>query len=220
MLEEFADLLLNARHLAAAAHHYQTAADFTSTHFGKTHRQVARVLGRLALVQAAAQDTAGYRETCQDLSDRFGESQDPLLLNLIAWTSCLLPDGVSNWSRIVEISERAVAADPQNHSLINTLGVALFRAGRNDEALDTLQKAINISDSDSDLMDRLFVAMIYAQMGRSVDALSLFQAVEEEIKSPTNSDDQNAVESHAIDAIEREMFLAEAKVLLGRGDER
>jgi tetratricopeptide (TPR) repeat protein len=124
----------------------------------------------------------------------------------------------------VKLAEKAVAASPQNRSYLNTLGLALYRAGKNDEALEKLQIATNVSDADSDLMDLLFVAMVYFKMGRGDDARAGWQAVQKEITSlDSNMDSDNRrLENHAraIDAIEREIFLSEARLLLGVSDDQ
>jgi len=219
--EEFAARLRNARHFDAAATHFEEAIRIRTLHLGETSRAVAKDLAQLALVQAALRNTDGYRRSCRSLLERFGGDTEPALMNLVAWTCILRADAFQDTSPIVMLAEKAVAVAPQNRSFLNTLGVALFRAGRNEEALEKLQLAMNASDEDSDVIDRLFVAMIHFKMERPDDARAIWRAVQKEITS-LDSDidrDNRLAENHAraIDAIERQIFSSEARLLLDPG---
>ena len=57
------------------------------------------------------------------------------------WTCIQLPDGVDDWTKLVEWAEKALAADPDNKTRLTTLGAVLYRAGRFDEAVRRLTEA-------------------------------------------------------------------------------
>jgi tetratricopeptide (TPR) repeat protein len=67
---------------------------------------------RHALTQLALADAEGYRKTCADLLARFGKSADLDTASRVTWTCVLAPDAVTDWSLIVRLAEKCVAADP------------------------------------------------------------------------------------------------------------
>jgi tetratricopeptide (TPR) repeat protein len=63
----------------------------------------------------------------------------PLALNNLAY---VLAEGPGPFEEAVALAERAVDADPENVAYLDTLGWALHRAGRNEEALAALRLAV------------------------------------------------------------------------------
>ena len=87
-------------------------------------------------------------------------------------------------SKIVALARKATAADPRNPGSWTVLGGALYRAGQNQEAIDTLKKAIPLHSiaaftapsqldqiQGSRLSAETMLALAYHQQGdqRSVD---------------------------------------------------
>ena len=70
-------------------------------------------------------------------------------------------------------AERAVEASPENGSILNTLGVAQYRAGHFKEALETLERSAKLNSKASGVLnpsDVAFIAMAHHQMGHPEEA--------------------------------------------------
>jgi tetratricopeptide (TPR) repeat protein len=67
------------------------------------------------------------------------------------------------------LAEKAVAARPV-HSFINTLGAALYRAGRFEEAVRRLNESIAIHGGGGVYEDWLFLALSHHRLGHREEA--------------------------------------------------
>lgn len=99
--------------------------------------------------------------------------------------------------RAVEMSERAVAAEPGNPTYLDTYAWALYKAGRPAEARRVMQQALSLDRSDSaelqihygDILDALgerFMAEIYWR--RAAENGYPAEAVAERMEKPENAD--------------------------------
>lgn len=70
-----------------------------------------------------------------------GDIQDADLLNNLAWF-CAMANMYLEQS--LEAAERAVALDPENANILDTLAEVQFRMGRVDDAIKTIERAIGI----------------------------------------------------------------------------
>ena len=59
----------------------------------------------------------------------------------------LAPNAADDPGRPVALTERAVATDPRNRYYLNTLGAALYRAGRFEEAVRRLGESVAVRPS-------------------------------------------------------------------------
>jgi WD40 repeat protein len=121
----------------------------------------------LALLQLACGQPAGYRQACAHLLDHFGQTNDPNTANNLAWACILGPDATANPEEIVHLAERAVRAN-RTWVTLNTLGAALYRAGRLDEAVQRLTEADSRHEKQGSALDQVFLAL--AHHGRGDDA--------------------------------------------------
>jgi tetratricopeptide (TPR) repeat protein len=94
-----------------------------------------------ALLRLQCDDPAGYRKDCAGMLQHFGPSAKPDDVNWTVWTCIQLPDGVDDWTKLVQWAEKALAADPNDFFRLTTLGAVLYRAGRFDEAVRRLTEA-------------------------------------------------------------------------------
>jgi tetratricopeptide (TPR) repeat protein len=110
-----------------------------------------------AILEAAAESGGGTPEVYVELSNlRLGQERPeeavwalraalelrpdlPLALNNLAY---VLAEGEGPFEEAVALAERAVDADPENVAFLDTLGWALHRAGRDEEALAVLRLAL------------------------------------------------------------------------------
>ncbi len=116
---------------------------------------------------------------------------DPKLHNNLAWFLATAAD--PKWrapSEAVELALKAVELSPMGMHW-NTLGVAHYRNGQWTEALDALQKSMDLSDGGL-AYDGLFLAMAHWQLGhkeeahrhydKSVELIAKNQPADEELK--------------------------------------
>jgi tetratricopeptide (TPR) repeat protein len=77
------------------------------------------------------------------------------------------------------LARKAIALTPGTAIYLNTLGVALYRAGQNAEAVATLEKSLAASKGESDAFDLFFLAMARHKLGQIAQARADFdRAVE------------------------------------------
>jgi serine/threonine protein kinase/Flp pilus assembly protein TadD len=118
---------------------------------------------------------AAYRPTINVVGIRDGSA--PLVAsihNSLAWLLATRPDEESrDIERAVDSARKAVALDPWRGDDWNTLGVALYRAGNWQEALEALRKSTSIR-SGGDSFDWYFLAMVHWRLGDRDEARRQF----------------------------------------------
>jgi len=97
-----------------------------------------------AALRVYANDPAGYRQACKTMWERLGEASDPFVASLAAHACTLGPDPGVAADRIVELAGKAARANPRDGWSVFTLGAALRRAGRLEEAKEKLDEAIRV----------------------------------------------------------------------------
>jgi serine/threonine protein kinase/WD40 repeat protein len=119
--------------------------------------------------QQAAGDLEGCRATCAAILDRFGNSNEVALLAELVWTCAMVPDGVVDGATLVRLIEK-VAAQPGKHDLRLVRGLALYRAGRYDEAAEVLTKAEKARGPGTPAIYWCFLALLSQRQGRADEA--------------------------------------------------
>jgi tetratricopeptide (TPR) repeat protein len=180
------DWRMRARARAQLGQWTQAAADFGRL----TEQPGAHLLDwakyNLVLVQIG--DRAEYRRVCNLLLERFGESDNPAVLDVVAWYCALAPGGVDDASRLVQVAERAYAAldeggGDRRHVFLRNVGAALYRAGRYSEAVAKLEEALAAAQKAGRVLGnerdglRLLLVMAYQRHGRTAEARSLLDEV-------------------------------------------
>jgi tetratricopeptide (TPR) repeat protein len=117
-------------------------------------------------------DQAALRRACSDLLNRFGGATDPSIANNVAWYCGLAPDAVDDPEALVRLAALAVNGAPpaQKPMFLNTLGAALYRAGRFQEAISHLQEGIRKRGDQSSPQDWSFLALAHHQLGHHAEA--------------------------------------------------
>lgn len=123
----------------------------------------------VALAQLARGQYSEYRDACQRMIDSINDSSKPGEINDAVWYSSIAPDAVDQPSRLAELAERSLAsvAEKQRQAYLNTLGAALCRANRLDEAIDALNQSMAAQGSGGIVEDWLFLALTYHKLGQS-----------------------------------------------------
>ena len=88
-----------------------------------------------------------------------------MALNNRAWTYATGPIDQRDPERAVMLARRAVALAPGVQLTLNTLGVALYRAGQYAEAISVLERSLAAGKGDVDAFDLFFLAMAHHQLG-------------------------------------------------------
>jgi tetratricopeptide (TPR) repeat protein len=96
-----------------------------------------------ALLRLYANDQPGYRQACATMWERFSKTSDPFIAALVAHACSLEPDCGMAAERVIALAEGAARAKPRDGWTLFTLGAALRRAGRFDEAITKFDEATN-----------------------------------------------------------------------------
>jgi hypothetical protein len=150
---------------AALAHWPEAAADFAKDQEGEANLQLA---GWHAACLAGAGDWAAHRKACAALLEQFGKN--PNQANRLAWCCVRFREGPGDILGPLKLAEQAVAASPQVASWLNTLGAALYRAGRDADAIGKLQDGIKSRNDEGTASDWLFLALAHYRLGHADEA--------------------------------------------------
>jgi tetratricopeptide (TPR) repeat protein len=140
---------------------------YPEARYPQGHSDVAKSLCNHARACLASGDTAGYRQACAVLLERFGQTQDPQLANGVARTCALAPKAVADLGQAVELAKSAVATRKDSYNELNTLGGILVRAGRTEEAIARLKEAIRLRRGSDQVSDELLLALAHHDLGQA-----------------------------------------------------
>ena len=82
----------------------------------------------------------------------------------------LKPDMITDVPRLLNVAESAAQLSPDAHTSRQILGSTRFRAGRNDEARQALERAIRIYGGEGYAADLLLLSMCCHRLQRPADA--------------------------------------------------
>jgi len=130
----------------------------------------AALFARRGLLGLDLGDHAGYRATCALYLSSLPPDPPAELANGAAWLS-VLGDGADP-GRALSLIEAALAgrSPDQNRDAINTLGVALYRAGRFDEAAKRLAESVRLTGNGGGPEDWAFLALAHHRLGDQATA--------------------------------------------------
>ena len=100
-------------------------------------------------------------------------ADDPLNANALNSLSYLLADRGTRLPEAVELAQRAVKIEPGNPSYLDTLGWALFKQGKTDEADVPLSRAAAVLTANSVIQDHH--GDVLARRGRHAEAVAAWQ---------------------------------------------
>jgi eukaryotic-like serine/threonine-protein kinase len=126
------------------------------------------VLARLIRARVGQGDAAGYRRACTELltGKQFANvGKAGPLLNTQAQMCVLAGDALADPEQVVQLAERALAAE-KSAAGRNTLGAALYRAGKWEQAVATLDQ----NNGARAAFDWLFLAMAHHRLGHTDQA--------------------------------------------------
>ncbi len=97
------------------------------------------------LLRAYTNDQPGYRQACAAMWERLRKTTDPFVAALLAHACSLEPECNVRVEDIIALAEQAVRAKPADGWTLFTLGTALRRAGRFEEAITKFDEAAKVS---------------------------------------------------------------------------
>ena len=115
---------------------------------------------------------------------------------------------MSGIRKALRYSEEACQLEPENGDFLNTLGVAYYRVGNYEKALDVLVRSDKINalkDNGSRPTDLAFLAMAHEQLGHAQEAEAKLRLLRERMKDPRSAQDAQA-----------QGFLNEAEALVAK----
>jgi len=127
----------------------------------------ASALFEMALADLGKGNLPAYRRDCVRMFERLGYTSEPSNWDSLTWVCCLAANKAAAPARLVELMDKAVAAQPKNWAYLNTRGAALYRAGRYADALSQLNKAVAVQGRGGAFEDWVFLAMAQFRLGSS-----------------------------------------------------
>jgi tetratricopeptide (TPR) repeat protein len=128
------------------------------------------------------------------------------LCNTLAWLLVAGPKELRDGKKAVPYAERAVKLASKNWYYHNTLGLALYRADRYQDAIAPLEASLKGSSGHTDGFDLFFLSMCYAKIGNAAKAKGCFDRAVKWVGGQKNLSPQWAEEL--------KMFRTEAEELL------
>jgi WD40 repeat protein/Tfp pilus assembly protein PilF len=115
-------------------------------------------------------DKAGHAALLTKAMERFGKTDNPLIANQLAWMCSQRSQDRIDPAQAIALAEKAVKLSPTHPGFLTTLGAALYRAGRLEEAVKRLEGAIAADDQGASAAALLFLAMAEHRLGNADQA--------------------------------------------------
>jgi tetratricopeptide (TPR) repeat protein len=142
--------------------------------------------GAYAPLLILAGDADGYRQTCTRMLERFGQTEDARIAYLVARVCGLRPKSVAEPARSVRLANLAVKADPKAPWYLHALGLAEYRAGRFDRAIQQLQMSMDADPRwPGQVVNWLVLAMAHHRLGHADEARRWLDKADQCIKKAT-----------------------------------
>jgi WD40 repeat protein/serine/threonine protein kinase/tetratricopeptide (TPR) repeat protein len=139
----------------------------------------ARLPRLRALLLLESGDRAGWRDACTALLDRFGGTIDPWAAREVARAWALAPGPAGDPAAPLRLADLAIGLDKDpfgagaadaKAEAVTTLGAALHRAGRSDQAIGRLEEAIRARGGAGSPRDWAFLALAHHRLGHRAEA--------------------------------------------------
>ena len=128
-----------------------------------------------AVVCLARNDEEGFRQASKALADLAVRGSDRHAAQLAVQVFVLTPDSAIDARQALEWAKQILDAGPQNGLRPGLLGCALYRAGRYEEAAQTLKEAFDAygeyhAKTGMHAYGHLFLAMAHHRLGHAKEA--------------------------------------------------
>src|SRR5262249_121794 len=122
-----------------------------------------------ALLRVQVGDVSGYRKVCRAMVERFRKSEDSDDLYYLCWACGLAPAALSDFNEVVRLVKKMVSSRPDLPGCHNAFGVILYRAGRLEDAVRSLDQSQTISGG-SNLWVSVFLMMAHHRLKHTQEA--------------------------------------------------
>ena len=172
---------------------------------------------QFALGLVLARDRAMYRRACAATLERFSQSNHPGIGD--AARACMIgPDAVEDPSVPRRMAEAALARDPKVAWRHYVLGLAHFREGRYERAVEDLTRSLELgADWAAAPLNFPVLAMAYHALGQNKPARQWLERAHGRPAGSTRGDEVGGAMSPSApwwDRVEFQLLLREADVLL------
>jgi WD40 repeat protein len=124
-------------------------------------------------------DQATYRQNCRQLLERFGRSEDPEVVMNVLWWGLLVGDAGVDPQLLLRMADRCLDGTEKHTAyqwMVQAKGMAEYRAGRMEQAVEWLRKAESLVTSDHDKVGiHFFLSMAYQRLHRGDEAKAAYQ---------------------------------------------
>jgi Flp pilus assembly protein TadD len=159
-------------------------------------------------------DEEGYRAAVHELRRLAGGSDDPYVAYVLARTTAIAAEPAVEREQTVRWAEHAVAGNPYAWRL-HVLGLALYRAGRFDEAIRRLEESkARPWTEQGPIQNPLVLAMAHYRLGRAAQARALLDEVERWWKEIDATRIDGAVAARTVDWLPLQLLRREAEALI------
>jgi WD40 repeat protein len=125
----------------------------------------------LAWLHLQRGDQESYRRLCRRVLDRYEAHEDAEVVSLALRLCVLGPDALGDPERLVELTRRTLATYRRPLVYHYTLGGALYRAGRYEEAARALQEALKHEPRfETQVLNWLYLALTHHKMRQTEEA--------------------------------------------------
>lgn len=165
-----------------------------------------------SLLYAASGDLVDYTRVCNLLLHRDETIGNNTNANMAAWACVTAASPGVDYSRALVLAQQlittAAAAGSRNaigHDMLNTVGGVLLRAGRYDDAIRIIERAVSLGQSE-DPTDNVFLALAARKLGRTEMAAKWARRAEAELVARLNTEHRPWY-----DTMSDELFLKELR---------
>jgi WD40 repeat protein/tetratricopeptide (TPR) repeat protein/tRNA A-37 threonylcarbamoyl transferase component Bud32 len=135
-----------------------------------------------ALLCAGAGDAEHYQRACEELLERYGQSEEDETVATLGRAFVAYPAGLPDFTLVERLSKQVMAKNSTRCLSYHVLGPVQYRAGKWKEAIDTLNGALKYHPGNrgmGTLPDVFFLAMAHHRLGQKEQAhKELAQAIE------------------------------------------
>jgi WD40 repeat protein len=125
-------------------------------------------------------DLPGYRKLCRRMLERFGESTSSYDIGVLAYTCVLGPDALGDSRCALELAHQreTMTPAPSDYAIWSAqiLGLAYYRTGAHDKAVDCLQTALaDYPEWGHNVVNWLVLAMAHQRLGHTGESRQWLQ---------------------------------------------
>ena len=181
---------------------------------------------QLACLRLLQDDVPGYRQVCQQLIERAGQSKEGITGNnayMLLRTCTMFPKGGTDPAEVLLWTDRAVASQPKTAWYLHTLALAHYRADHFDQAVHYCHESQKVDPKLAGrIVNQLLLAMAYQRLVQRDEARRTWQEVaqwrEAVGRGTYKGDGTFPPDMHLSDWLEFQVLYREAETLIGPDD--